>query len=1720
MSDNELPEPSDPETQFIPQEDDDETLWEVIEITAEKGHQYKVRWKGIDPETRKPWAQSWVAKHDCTDDLVRDWKLRQAKKKKKGSKREPGMSKKSRASVVSSPSMLTSKGTASPLKLDNADSTRRSTSTTTAITARRGRSKATDLSPSIHKRNTRSRAPIEIHSPDPLGSSHTRSPSVVDMSPTRTGETPRPDSTVNANTAAASTPTIPTQTGTKRKHGETISTTTSARIPASSTPGIDAGTNNISGSVPPPRKKRKLEVSVHYEHSAKVGTRRRRKSVSIIASDDDHDDYVEVKTESDKNIELGPEPSEIQRRSPSLVEAEEREEEADERMVEESLSDIYCSPSPPLETSHDQEDEGTPVPHVRAQSLVHRRQDMAEESTPTISRPQHQMERRTDSPPINLIATTSKLDPPSKKRTRSVPASSSAAAVTVPGTATTSTIKYSILSQVARSKTTPPGAKKRKKTSAPMYPSTVSKQQWEELNDFQSQQVLEPETVASHDGSERGVSDLEGMDMDHPVIEEVPPPASSANSAPDQASRSRAGSTAGSQSHSLRQQRTNSPIPFPVSKRVDSSGPSVAIVVPTTPPRYRDGNVDGEVVDHRSPILSPAAKKRLERFDRSVMRIELRSGKGKGKGKEKEQRPEDGAIVGKVKRKREGKKDGEMAVGGGGKQEHGSVRASEEKRSKGKEKEEIKEDKERGASTPKPPETEKRKTAEPLILSVESDSGDERAVRSKGQEHGKGKSKPKFVAKETSRPSYNSDSDSDTKSLTRLKPDERDKEKRQESEALPRRKPATRSRSRLADTEEAEETEDNSSSTRVGTANDNPTDIHICNATSKTVPKTTSKPQSKDDTNAAQAKPRSSTTITTTVRRSANGRSNSFIDDIIPETEESQSQSQEMQVDLQAPKAPHLPVPPATPIRSTLKTRMKPKTPQTGSRPLSRTASMVGALALGLRLSAMDVGVVDENLEDKVDDDVSGDDEAIKKTTNKKANQNGATITKPFGPIPRISPSAFKAHLPPSSLPESIVESTDDSLKRVTEEDDSIEQFESPVKGVGSGLGGERRVGILNAASSQEREKQRVKESASDIWNSDLNRRGQELAEAARKREKERLGADEASSLLTSTLTKSMPRARSAPLGYLATEGMNRLPDLPEDETNPDISMQSLPPDVILPPEDTNSVVQQMEDAYVDLSGGIHEDQITGPVASTSAGASTSAIVTVEGSQSVEVELMADSNNTDMDAETDTGIVEEQLDPIHLRQEEEESTQDLMTELRLYQQQREFGVTETRDDPDDLPPTIQIDSQPIIEATVDDGARKHDADNNDNSGQFVDVIPSITIEKPSRAPSARSYSSVEDGDGLLRQKAESRASRSRSPSVSSQKSKNEEEPDSLAEVPATSSTHRESPQALSQPANFQMENIENSQHLGAAMHLLNAKSEEISKLERQVAAAQQTNEDLLQQLSAIRLHPTESTSDDQSTNKTLEQELAEARAQLALQTASWENERATLVLDIERATRGKASAEQDRDFFREQYAKASGFVSSVRDENAELEKQIKISTDQAQSGVSLIKTTFELRTKSLEEDVRAWRKMAEFLIEKDRRTNDDIRKRAAEEPELRARCDQQEAVLEETSERMEQLEMELAEKQRMYVEAEAAGKRWKEATVSLTLELNEAKTKLERIGKIGISDGDDSAHPDGHEFVYRCQWRPEDSTDACEAVFPHISELQEHLYTGGHLQLD
>ncbi|KAG1874890.1 hypothetical protein F4604DRAFT_1581815, partial [Suillus subluteus] len=144
------------------------------------------------------------------------------------------------------------------------------------------------------------------------------------------------------------------------------------------------------------------------------------------------------------------------------------------------------------------------------------------------------------------------------------------------------------------------------------------------------------------------------------------------------------------------------------------------------------------------------------------------------------------------------------------------------------------------------------------------------------------------------------------------------------------------------------------------------------------------------------------------------------------------------------------------------------------------------------------------------------------------------------------------------------------------------------------------------------------------------------------------------------------------------------------------------------------------------------------------------------------------------------------------------------------------------------------------------------------------------------------------------------------------------------------------------------------------------------------------------------------------------------RKKLDLQCEKWSAERASmieaheaLVADVTRSnssldalTRSKSLAEKDRDFFRDQYTQASGFVSATRAENVELEQKAKTAEGQARDGVALIKHMFESQIKALKEDVDRWRGVSALLQEKDRRTDDLIRRRAAEHPELAERCRQ------------------------------------------------------------------------------------------------------------------
>jgi predicted nucleic acid-binding Zn-ribbon protein len=275
-----------------------------------------------------------------------------------------------------------------------------------------------------------------------------------------------------------------------------------------------------------------------------------------------------------------------------------------------------------------------------------------------------------------------------------------------------------------------------------------------------------------------------------------------------------------------------------------------------------------------------------------------------------------------------------------------------------------------------------------------------------------------------------------------------------------------------------------------------------------------------------------------------------------------------------------------------------------------------------------------------------------------------------------------------------------------------------------------------------------------------------------------------------------------------------------------------------------------------------------------------------------------------------------------------------------------------------------------------------------------------------------------------------------------------------------------------------------------AMSLLNKKSGEIYQMEQLIIAEQEKNAGILSEMASLREQLR------QANAQPPERHVKDADAILALEREKWEEERAALNASLQRAVELKQSAEKDRDFFLAEHAKASSFVLSVRGENVELEKRVQIAEGQARHGVAMVKTTLAARIDYLQRDAREWRMQAIFMREKIDRTNDDIRRRAAEEPELRARCEDLDEELESLQEQITNMDDEIRGKNEQIMHLEVERENWKQEAAKLSDDLNEANAKLEYLGKKGLSGAEIEAN--GHEFVYRCEWRED---GPCPAVF-------------------
>ncbi|KZV64233.1 hypothetical protein PENSPDRAFT_564702, partial [Peniophora sp. CONT] len=117
-----------------------------------------------------------------------------------------------------------------------------------------------------------------------------------------------------------------------------------------------------------------------------------------------------------------------------------------------------------------------------------------------------------------------------------------------------------------------------------------------------------------------------------------------------------------------------------------------------------------------------------------------------------------------------------------------------------------------------------------------------------------------------------------------------------------------------------------------------------------------------------------------------------------------------------------------------------------------------------------------------------------------------------------------------------------------------------------------------------------------------------------------------------------------------------------------------------------------------------------------------------------------------------------------------------------------------------------------------------------------------------------------------------------------------------------------------------------------------------------------------------------------------------------------------------------AAAQRDVDFYRGQYEQASTFVKETRAENDLLVERTEIAEGQARDGVQLIRAEAVVQQKALSDEITRLRTTNDILVERARRTDDDIRERAALEPEWRRQVRKLKKQVEVAEEEVERLE--------------------------------------------------------------------------------------------------
>lgn len=311
--------------------------------------------------------------------------------------------------------------------------------------------------------------------------------------------------------------------------------------------------------------------------------------------------------------------------------------------------------------------------------------------------------------------------------------------------------------------------------------------------------------------------------------------------------------------------------------------------------------------------------------------------------------------------------------------------------------------------------------------------------------------------------------------------------------------------------------------------------------------------------------------------------------------------------------------------------------------------------------------------------------------------------------------------------------------------------------------------------------------------------------------------------------------------------------------------------------------------------------------------------------------------------------------------------------------------------------------------------------------------------------------------------------------------------------------------------------------LNSALGLLHQKSEEIADLKMRISDGEDERRALLDRIALLEAESKVVQREQLSSSKpAIESQAAEAAAlqasmdELRETYESSVKERDGLVVEIDLLKISRDDAEKNASIFKDLYSKASSFTDELREENANLRSRLTLAETQVSKGIQQIRALYSAQAKKMSTELERSQLLLHVLQEKDRRTDDDVRRKAAREPELLAKIEELRADYQEKkgdlATVLRQRDDLLVEKQHLNDQIEAA----RSERLGLRTELRRLQVELARFSARERSikkmidlpnsldqdaDTEDEDDDPSEEEVFVCSWAIDDGAERCGETF-------------------